>query len=153
MLTKRTLTAVAIAVFLFAPGAHSAADDSADNKTRSTTKTAATNPSAPAKEKASGGVDPVEAELQELKEAIAAQQATLQAQQERISYLEGQLHAPPPEKETSFSASSVGPVELPATTPSAVGIMQPMPAQSGGTAQSGGQEKLPLSFKIGRAHV
>ena len=140
MLTKRVMaaTAVTLAVFLFAPAARPAADD---GSTKKTPTTANEDASAPMDEKPASKDpgSPVEAELQQLRNALVAEQATLQAQQERINYLESQLRAAPAGAATSVSASTAEPATNPMTLSSTGNFLQPAPAQSGGTVQTGGK--------------
>ncbi len=156
MLTKRAVTAAAVTfvMFLLAPAARPAADNGTDKKTADTAKTDTTAAPASAKEK-TATKDPgtaVETELQQLRDALAAQQATLQAQQERISYLESQIDTAPAGPAASVSASTAGPaIGGPVAAPAAGGSIQPAAPQTGGTALSGDQGKSPISFKIGSA--
>jgi hypothetical protein len=165
MLTKRTIVAVAMTLmmFLFAPAARPAADDGPGTKPSDTAKPDGTTKPAAASDKVASkdASSPVEAELQQLRDALAAQQATLQAQQQRITYLESQLHAAPAEPPASVSASTAEPATASLNVPAPGGIVQPAPAhasaaapaqpQTGGTALTGDQNKPPLSFKIGSA--
>lgn len=167
MFTKRKFAAVALILmtFLFAPVARLAADDGASSKSPDTAKsdTAATKPAAANEKPASkepGAA--IEAELQQLRDALATQQATLQAQQQRISYLESQLHPAPAESAAPASVSTVSSIEPESAAvriPAAAGSLQPAsasapasaPTQTGGTALNDDKSKSPLSFKIGAA--
>jgi hypothetical protein len=140
--------------FVFAQGL--AADDGSGSKSPGAEKAATPGSVTAGNENASpsGPTAVVEAELQQLRDALAAQQATLAAQQARISSLESQLHAAPAELPPAVpSPAAVGNSAASAVAiPSAAISIQPSPLpQSGGTAQNGDQVKTPLSFKIGSA--
>lgn len=169
MFTKRKFAAVALILmtFLFAPAARLSADDGAGSKSSDTAKsdTAVAKPAAANEKPAAKEPAPaIEAELQQLRDALATQQATLQAQQQRISYLESQLHPAPAESAAAASVSTVPSIEpesAPVRIPAAAGTLQPAsasisapapaPAQTGGTSLSDDKTKSPLSFKIGSA--
>lgn len=157
MFTTRTVLAVAVtSMMLFLPAPRLAADDGAGPKPPDTAKPAAAIKPATANRKP-GPAEPgsaIEAELQQLRDALASQQATLEAQHQRITYLESQLHVVPaetPAPASSPSALAAEPASDPAavTVPAAGGTSQP--AQTGGTALNGDQAKSPLSFRIGSA--
>jgi hypothetical protein len=159
MLTKRTIVAVAMTLmmFLFAPAARPAGDDGPGTKPSDTAKPdGSTKPAAASDKTASkDNNSPVEAELQQLRDVLAAQQATLQAQQQRISDLESQLHAAPAQPAASATASTAaiatGSASGSVSIPPAATAIQPSGAQPVGTPQAGDQPRSPLSFKIGSA--
>jgi hypothetical protein len=167
MFTKRRIaTAIlTLATFIFAPTARPAADNGTDKKDADAAKSdAATKPNS-AKEKESSK-DPnstIEAELQQMRDL-------LNEQQQRITELETELHAsrtgtasPAPTAANSetataglaTSAVSASPATIPPTGSLPIipvaSILQPAPAQTGGTSLSGDQSKSPISFKIGSA--
>jgi hypothetical protein len=91
----------------------------------------------------------VESELSQLKEELNAQRAILDAQQARIAELEAQLHGSTakPVMPVPGATSDSGPGS--GVSEPARGAAQPIPAQSGGSAEN--QKKSPLSFKLGPA--
>src|SRR5580704_127439 len=151
MFTKRRIaTAVlTLATFIFAPTARPAADNGPDKKDADAAKSDATTKASSAKEKESSK-DPnsaIEAELQQMKDL-------LNAQQQRITELETELHA----SRTGTDTPATAPVAAGSPTGSAAINVPTSPAitpmaapQTGGTVLSGDQGKSPLSFKIGAA--
>jgi hypothetical protein len=125
------------------------------DKTASSTETSTATPASPSA---------IEGEIQQLREALSAQQALLQTQQARIVQLENQLHVGQGQPVALASGSGPGAISV-AGSPSAMPIeassssaqpmsaamAQPNPPQSGGTQKPGEPAPSPLSWKLGAA--
>ena len=92
---------------------------------------------------------PIENELSQLRADLNAQQTALDAQQARIAELEAQLHHSTAEPAIPASGSPPDTAAVSALSQPAPSIVQPIPGQSGGSAEY--RKRSPLSFKLGLA--
>jgi hypothetical protein len=91
----------------------------------------------------------VENELSQLREELNAQRTILDAQQARIDELEARLHISKAEAAIPAQGSTADSAAISVVSQPAVGILQPIPVQSGGSAEN--RKSSPLSFKLGPA--
>jgi len=91
----------------------------------------------------------VENELSQLREELNAQRTILDAQQARIDELEARLHVSAAEAAIPAYGSAADSAAISVVSQPSVGVVQPIPVQSGGSAEN--RKKSPLSFKLGPA--
>src|SRR5215469_13844045 len=126
-------------VFAFASSGRVAADDGSENKTSGTESSKASVNGNNAKTSASPTAA-LESEIQQLRDDLAAQQ-------ERISYLESQLHGTPGTEPASTSLPTSAENKSSIAETSTPASLDGLP-QSGGTAQAE-QKESPVTFKLG----
>ena len=143
-------TVIALAIILsLAIGPAAWADDDTKKTTTSSPKMDGSM-TAPADGGAKESRSPsaLETELSQLKEELNAQRAILDAQQARIAELESRLHTSTAEPAIPASGSRAdSAAAVPVASQPAMGIVAPVPGQSGGSAEN--RKKSPLSFKLG----
>jgi hypothetical protein len=142
--------AIALAMILFPSiGPAAWADDTGKTTTGSPKTNRGMTASADGGAKESRSLSAVEKELSQLREELIAQRAVLDAQQARIAELEAQLHVSTAESATPAYGSTAESAAVSVVSQPAAGTVQPIPAQSGGSAEN--RKGSPLSFKFGPA--
>jgi hypothetical protein len=142
--------AIALAMILFPSiGPAAWADDTGKTTTGRPKTNRGMTASADGGAKESRSLSAVEKELSQLREELIAQRAVLDAQQARIAELEAQLHVSTAESATPAYGSTAESAAVSVVSQPAAGTVQPIPAQSGGSAEN--RKGSPLSFKFGPA--
>jgi hypothetical protein len=143
-------TAITVAVVLSTSNAPAVWADDTGKKTTTDSPKADGGMTTPADGgKESGSPFSVENELSQLRGELNAQRAILGAQQARIVELEARLHISTAEPAIPASGSTADSAAVSAVSQPAVGMVQPIPIQSGGSAEN--RKRSPLSFKLGPA--
>ena len=152
MSKTRTLLATAITLaMVLSPsiGPAAWADDTGKTTACSPKTNGGTTAPADGGAKESRSLCAVENELSQLREELNAQRAILDAQQARIAELEAQLHISTAEPAIPVSGLTADSAAISVVSQPVGGIVQPIPVQSGGSAEN--QKRSPLSFKLGPA--
>jgi hypothetical protein len=97
--------------------------------------------------KESRSLSALETKLSQLREELNGQRAILDEQQARIAELEARLHISTAESGIPAFGSPADSAGVSAVLQPALGIVQPIPVQSGGSAEN--RKRSPLSFKLG----
>ena len=142
-------TAIALAIILsLTIGPAAWADDTGKTTTSSPKMDGSMTAPADGGAKESRSPSAVETELSQLREELNAQRAILDAQQARIAELEARLHISTAEPAIPASGSTAdSAAAVPVSSQPAMGIVAPVPGQSGGSAENG--KTSPLSFNLG----